>query len=160
MLAVKALNCNVPVAQLDRAQASDAWCRWFKSIRVRQKKTARKTAVFQCLCDVFPIKTPPLCDVFRIFFTLFATFFQEDIIVSTYRRYFYSESRGALFPVAAQPNGRQKAALLRGLNCSITPYILPFTRRERRIESYTIPHMRRPLPAVLRACPAPPRPRP
>ena len=33
------LHCdkNVSVAQLDRAQASDAWCRWFESNRVHQK---------------------------------------------------------------------------------------------------------------------------
>ena len=30
-----------PVAQLDRAQASDAWCRRFESCSVRQKRTDR-----------------------------------------------------------------------------------------------------------------------
>ena len=29
---------DVSVAQLDRAQASDAWCRWFESNRVHQTK--------------------------------------------------------------------------------------------------------------------------
>ena len=29
-------KAHAPVAQLDRAQASDAWCRWFESNRVRQ----------------------------------------------------------------------------------------------------------------------------
>ena len=54
MLAVKALNCNVPVAQLDRAQASDAWCRWFKSIRVRQlKKYGQRCPYFLILIILY-----------------------------------------------------------------------------------------------------------
>ena len=32
------LKRYVSVAQLDRAQASDAWCRWFESNRVHQKR--------------------------------------------------------------------------------------------------------------------------
>ena len=36
----------VSVAQLDRAQASDAWCRWFESNRVHQKKDNQNGCLF------------------------------------------------------------------------------------------------------------------
>ena len=35
-----------PLAQLDRAQASDAWCRRFESAMVRQKKALAKESAF------------------------------------------------------------------------------------------------------------------
>ena len=37
---------HAPVAQLDRAQASDAWCRWFESNRMRHKATTSVVAFF------------------------------------------------------------------------------------------------------------------
>ena len=38
--AEKVSQIYAPVAQLDRAQASDAWCRWFKSNRMHQNSIA------------------------------------------------------------------------------------------------------------------------
>ena len=39
-------NRYVSVAQLDRAQASDAWCRRFESAMVCQKNPSRETWIF------------------------------------------------------------------------------------------------------------------
>ena len=41
-------NRYVSVAQLDRAQASDAWCRWFESNRVHQKGHPFSGVFFAC----------------------------------------------------------------------------------------------------------------
>ena len=43
------INRYVSVAQLDRAQASDAWCRWFESNRVHQKKTPLRVSFLMSL---------------------------------------------------------------------------------------------------------------
>ena len=41
----------VSVAQLDRAQASDAWCRWFESNRVHQKFDKFRLVEFFIHCE-------------------------------------------------------------------------------------------------------------
>ena len=44
---------NAPLAQMDRAQASDAWCRRFESAMVRQKKAlAIASAFFNEICPL------------------------------------------------------------------------------------------------------------
>ena len=52
-----------PVAQLDRAQASDAWCRRFKSCSVRHKNRGMPEWVsLYSYRPPSPIRTSPFCD--------------------------------------------------------------------------------------------------